>query len=222
MSIPLRGLRRTLPLEAGNIPATGTGQGPKGSSRMAERRVSSGPTARGDAMTPTRRARGLFHEITEGVYWFLALDVLLLLAAAPTLLLWSVIGAGPLSALLFVPAALPRLPALAAGLYTCRAWRTDHALVPARYFVRGYRLNALDSLRVGAPLLLVLGVLGVNITQGGAVGTSALALLFLALGVLVLLALVRAVSIVSAFSFRMIALLSLAFFTLLRSEERRV
>src|SRR5690625_6722123 len=77
MSIPLRGLRRTLPLEAGNIPATGTGQGPKVSSRMAERRVSSGPTARGDAMTPTRRARGLFHEITEGVYWFLALDVLL-------------------------------------------------------------------------------------------------------------------------------------------------
>src|SRR5699024_10138849 len=86
---------------------------------------------------------------------------------------------------------------------------------PARHFVRGYRLNALDSLRVGAPLLLVLGVLGVNITQGGAVGTSALALLFLALGVLVLLALVRAVSIVSAFSFRMIDVLRLAIFTLL-------
>ncbi|ACU84043.1 hypothetical protein Bfae_01620 [Brachybacterium faecium DSM 4810] len=166
-------------------------------------------------MTPTRRARGPFHEITEGVYWFLALDVLLLLAAAPTLLLWSVIGAGPLSALLFVLAAIPLLPALAAGLYTCRAWRTDHELIPARHFVRGYRLNALDSLRVGAPLLLVLGVLGVNITQGGAVGTSALALLFLALGVLVLLALVRAVSIVSAFSFRMIDVLRLAVFTLL-------
>src|SRR5699024_3502205 len=80
----------------------------------AERRVSSGPTARGDAMTPTRRARGLFHEITEGVYWFLALDVLLLLAAAPTLLLWSVIGAGPPDAALVRAAADPPLAASAA------------------------------------------------------------------------------------------------------------
>src|SRR5690625_3675733 len=213
MPIPLRGLRRTLPLEAGNIPATGTGQGPKVSSRMAERRVSSGPTARGDAMTPTRRARGLFHEITEGVYWFLALDVLLLLAAAPTPPLWSVTGAGPLSALLLVRAATPLLPALAAGPCTCRACRPDHGVIPARRFVRGSRLNARDSRRVGAPLLLAPGVLGVNITQGGAVGTSALALLFLALGGLVLLALVRAVAIVSAFSFRMIDVLRLAAFT---------
>ena len=74
-------------------------------------------------MTPPRRPRGLFIDLTEGVYWFLALDVLLVLASAPTLVLWTVMSPGPMSSLLFVLGAFPMLPALASGLYACRAWR---------------------------------------------------------------------------------------------------
>jgi len=166
-------------------------------------------------MTPPRRARGLFHELTEGIYWFLALDVLLVLAAAPTLLLWTMLGQGPLSMFLFALAAIPLLPALAAGLYTCRAWRADGELLPARHFLRGYRLNVLDSLKIGTPLLLVLGVLGVNVTHGEAVGTSSFSPVFLVLGAVVLLLLARALSIVSTFSFRAIDVFRLTAFTLL-------
>lgn len=166
-------------------------------------------------MTPPRRPRGLFLEITEGIYWFLVVDVLLVLASAPTLLLWTMLGTGWLTALWFMLAALPMLPAVAAGLYACRAWREDRELIPARHFLRGYRLNALDSLKVGAPLLLVLGVLGVNLTQGGSAGAGALGAVFLVLGAVALLLLVRVLSIVSTFSFRSIDIFRLAAFTLL-------
>src|SRR5699024_6327981 len=169
----------------------------------------------GDAMTPPRRPRGLFLEITEGIYWFLVVDVLLVLASAPTLLLWTMLGTGWLTALWFMLAALPMLPAVAAGLYACRAWREDQELTPARHFLRGYRLNALDSLKVGAPLLLVLGVLGVNLTQGGSAGAGALGAVFLVLGAVALLLLVRVLSIASTFSFRSIDIFRLAAFTLL-------
>ena len=56
-------------------------------------------------MTSSRRSRGLFTDLTEGVYWFLVLDVMLLVAAAPTLLLWTVMSPDPLGSLLFVIAA---------------------------------------------------------------------------------------------------------------------
>ncbi|MGO1284323.1 MAG: DUF624 domain-containing protein [Brachybacterium sp.] len=166
-------------------------------------------------MTPPSRPRGLFTEITEGVYWFLALDVLLVLAAAPTLLLWTVLSPGPLSSLLFVIGALPLLPALAAGLYACRTWREDQDLAPARQFLRGYRLNALDSLKVGTPVLLVLALLAFNLTYSDAVGTSLLNVVFLVVGAAALLVLVRVLSIVSTFSFRTRDVFRLAAFTLL-------
>lgn len=166
-------------------------------------------------MTPPRRTRGLFHEITDGIYWFLVIDVLLVLASAPTLLLWTMLGPGSLNSLLFVLAAIPLLPAIAAGLYACRAWREDRELIPARHFLRGYRLNLLDSLKVGAPMLLILGVVGFNLTYGESTGGSALTAVFLVVGAIALLILMRALSIVSTFSFRAVDVFRLAAFTLL-------
>src|SRR5690625_7238062 len=91
----------------------------------------------GDAMTPPRRPRGLFLEITEGIYWFLVVDVLLVLASAPTLLLWTMLGTGWLTALWFMLAALPMLPAVAAGLSAWRAGREDRAQMPGRHAMGG-------------------------------------------------------------------------------------
>lgn len=166
-------------------------------------------------MTPSRRPRGLFTELTEGVYWFLAIDVMLVLSAVPTILLWTLLAPGPLSSVLFVIAALPLLPAITAALYACRAWRDDQELIPARQFLRGYRLNALDSLRVGTPPLLVLSLAAFNLTYADAAGTSFLNVVFLVLGAAALLMLARALSIVSRFSFRTRDVFRLTAFTLL-------
>ena len=166
-------------------------------------------------MTPPHRARGLLTEITEGVYWFLVIDVLLVLAAAPAILLWTLLSPGPLSSALFVVAGLPLLPALCAALYACRAWREDQELVPARQFLRGYRVNAPDSLRVGTPVLLVLALVAFNLSYSPAPRSGLLTVAFLILGSLALLVLVRALSIVSRFSFRTRDVFRLTAFTLL-------
>ncbi|ATG56189.1 hypothetical protein CFK41_16440 [Brachybacterium ginsengisoli] len=166
-------------------------------------------------MTPPRRPRGLFTDLTEGVYWFLVLDLMLVLAAVPTILLWTVMSPGPLGALLFVVAALPLLPALAAGLYACRSWREERELIPARQFLRGYRLNALDALKVGTPALLVMALAAFNLTRSSSPGLGAGEIAFLVVGVAALLVLLRALSIVSRFSFRVRDALRLTAFTLL-------
>lgn len=166
-------------------------------------------------MTPPRRPRGLFTDLTEGVYWFLVLDVMLLVAAAPTVLLWTVMSPGPLGSLLFVIAALPLLPALSAGLYACRSWREDRDLSPARQFLRGYRLNALDSLRVGTPVLLVVALAAFNLTRSSSPGLGVGETAFLVVGAAALLVLLRALAIVSRFSFRVRDVLRLSVFTLL-------
>src|SRR5690606_21034689 len=169
----------------------------------------------GGPMTPPRRPRGLFTDLTEGVYWFLALDVMLLVAATPTILLWTVMSPGPLGSLLFVIAALPLLPALSAGLYACRSWREDRDLIPARQFLRGYRVNALDSLRVGTPVMLLVALAAFNLTRSSSPGLGVGEIAFLVVGTAALLVLLRALAIVSRFSFRVRDVLRLSVFTLL-------
>ena len=166
-------------------------------------------------MTPPRRPRGLFIEITEGVYWFLAIDVLLVLAAAPTVLVWTLMTPSPLSTVLFVLAALPLLPALSAALYACRAWREEQELIPARQFLRGYRLSVRESLAVGTPVLLVLALAVFNLGRSGSNGLGVGTIAFLVVGAAALLVLVRALSIVSRFTFRLRDVYRLAAFTLL-------
>jgi len=166
-------------------------------------------------MTPPRRPRGLFTDLTEGVYWFLALDVMLLVAATPTILLWTVMSPGPLGSLLFVIAALPLLPALSAGLYACRSWREHRDLIPARQFLRGYRVNALDSLRVGTPVMLLVALAAFNLTRSSSPGLGVGEIAFLVVGTAALLVLLRALAIVSRFSFRARDVLRLSVFTLL-------
>ncbi|WP_062946683.1 DUF624 domain-containing protein [Brachybacterium sp. sponge] len=166
-------------------------------------------------MTSHLRPRGLFSELTEGVYWFLVLDVMLLLSASPTILLWTVMSPGPLGSLLFVVAALPLLPALSAGLYACRSWREDQDLVPARQFLRGYRVNVRDSLVAGSPVLLVAALAAFNLTRSSSPALGAGEIAFLVVGAAALLVLIRALSIVSRFSFRARDVLRLSVFTLL-------
>ena len=112
--------------------------------------------------------------------------------------------------------ALPLLPALAAGLYACRTWREDQDLAPARQFLRGYRLNALDSLKVGTRRCCVLALADLQPRLlRPRWGRASATIAFLVVGAAAILMLVRALSIVSRFTFRLRDVHRLAAFTLL-------
>lgn len=166
-------------------------------------------------MTSVRQNRSVLTGVTEWVYWLVTIDVLLVVACSPTILAWTLLTAEPSSVLLLVVATLPVVPAVSAALYAWRRRSEDPDLVPASRFLRGYRLNLLDSLKVGVPAVLVLGILSANVTFGAQLGTASFNAAFLVLGALVLVVLVRALTIVSNFSFRLVDVLRLSVFTLL-------
>lgn len=139
---------------------------------------------------PLQRAAGV-------VYWVLVVEVLLVLVTLPGLLAALLLDPSPGNLPLFALAALPAGPALAAALFAWRVFLRERDTSPARHFWRGYRVNALDALKVWVPALAVLTVLLTNITfRAGPVG------LFVGLGVVVLLLALRLTSITSTFSFR--------------------
>ena len=95
-----------------------------------------------------------------------------------------------------VIAALPLLPALSAGLYACRSWREDRDLSPARQFLRGYRLNALDSLRVGTPALLVVALAAFTLPRSSSPGLGVGETAFLVVGAAALMLFIAGASLV--------------------------
>lgn len=165
-------------------------------------------------MTPPRPPRSVFTALTEGVYWFVVIDVLLVLACAPTVLAWGLLTPDASRVMALVLATLPVAPAVSAALHAWRARSTDSDLVPASRFLRGYRATVVDSLKLALPATVILAVLSANISYGKVLGTASLSSAFLVLGVLVLLVLVRALTISSQFTFRFVDVLRLAVFTL--------
>lgn len=166
-------------------------------------------------MTPPRRPRSVFTALTEGIYWFVVIDVLLVLASFPTVLAWGLLTADASNVVLLVISTLPVAPAVSAALYAWRARSRDTDLVPASRFLHGYRVNLVDSLKIALPAIAILAVLSANITYGAALGTASLSTAFLVIGALVLLLLTRAITVVSQFSFRFIDVVRLSIFTLL-------
>ncbi|MGM1065235.1 glycosyl transferase [Saccharothrix sp. Mg75] len=131
---------------------------------------------------------GVLSRAAAVVYWFLVVEVLLVLTTGPGLVLVLLLagdaGNAPLIALCFAPVA----PALSAALFAWRVFLTDRDLSPARHFRRGYRLNWLDVLRWWLPALVVLAVIGSTLANLGAAGVPAwygAVLLVVAVGVLV-------------------------------------
>lgn len=165
-------------------------------------------------MTPPRPSRSVFTALTEGVYWFVVIDVLLVLACAPTVLIWGLLTPDASRVMLLVLATLPVSPAVSAAQHAWRARSTDGDLIPASRFLRGYRATVVDSLKLALPATAILAVLSANISYGKIIGTASLSSAFLILGVLVLLVLARALTIVSQFNFRFVDVLRLAVFTL--------
>lgn len=104
------------------------------------------------------------------VYWFLAIEGMLLLTSAPGLVLLTLLDRDVSNAPLVALACVPFGPSVAAALFAWRVFARDRDLSPARHFWRGYRLDVLDVLRWWVPTLAVLAIIAVNLTHLGTLG----------------------------------------------------
>ncbi len=111
-----------------------------------------------------------FWRWTGTVHWMLVVGAAILISCAPTVVLvpWLVADTSnlPLLGLLLLPVG----PAVAAAVFAWDRRRADPDTAPLPQYLRGYRMNLGDSLRVWLPVLALLVVLGVNIANRGAVG----------------------------------------------------
>lgn len=108
------------------------------------------------------------------VYSLLVIEVLLLVACAPGLLLLGLLDRDASNVPLAALCALPAGPAWSAALYAWHHRGRDLAeLHPARGYVRGYRTGAADSLKVWAPWLVAMALIGTVLTHRAAAGVPA-------------------------------------------------
>ncbi|NUU15957.1 DUF624 domain-containing protein [Cellulomonas humilata] len=104
------------------------------------------------------------------VYWFVVIEAMLVLTAAPGLVLLALLDRDASNLPLLALACVPFGPSVAAAVFAWRVFARDRDLSPARHFWRGYRLDVLDVLRWWVPTLGVLGIIAVNLTHLGAAG----------------------------------------------------
>jgi hypothetical protein len=154
----------------------------------AGRRFGTGPLARAAAL----------------IYTVLVVELLLVLAALPGLAGLVLLDRDPSNVPLAALCALPFGPALSAALYALHHRKLDLAdLSPAVAFWRGYRANVLDVLKVWAPWLAGMTIVGVNLAYFSAAGVPGWwAALLVAVGAGAALWAANALVIVSLFRFR--------------------
>jgi hypothetical protein len=151
----------------------------------------------------TEGADGPLSRFATAAYWFLAVEVLWVLTAAPGLVLAMLLERDASNLPLYALAAVPFGPATAAAVFAWRVFLRERDPSPAQQFWRGYRLGSLDALRSWVPALVVLGVLGTNLAFGGAVGVGGpFAPLYVLLAVGVLMWAVRMLALAGSFRFR--------------------
>lgn len=137
------------------------------------------------------------------VYWFLAIEGMLLLTSAPGLVLLTLLDRDVSNAPLVALACVPFGPSVAAALFAWRVFARGRDLSPARHFWRGYRLDVLDVLRWWVPTLAVLAIIAVNLTHLGTLGLPpVLGVALAVVAVLVVLWSGHALVLSASFSFR--------------------
>jgi hypothetical protein len=164
---------------------------------------------------------GLLSRAAALVYTHLVVEGLLLLTAAPGLLVLALLDPDASNVPLAAACAVPLGPALSAALYALRRVRPDLTdLRPAAAFWRGYRLNAAGVLRIWLPWLAGLTVLATTLTHPGAAGIPGWwAVLLVALAVAATLWMAGALVITSLFAFRTVDVVRLAGYFLARTAR---
>jgi len=133
-----------------------------------------------DAERFSEIGRGPLSRWSAAVYWALVIEVLVVLTSLPGFVLLLLLDRSASNVPLVALAAVPFGPSLAAAVFAWRLYlRTppaDRDLAPARHYWRGYRQNWKDVLLWWVPALVLLAVLGVNVSAGGAFGLVSLVL----------------------------------------------
>jgi hypothetical protein len=173
------------------------------------------------AMTGTGRqfGEGPLSRLVSFVYTLLVIDVLLIAASLPGLVLLVLLDRDASNLPLVALCAVPFGPALSAAIFALYNRSSDLTeLAPARAFLRGYRLNVVGVLKLWVLLLAFLTVIGVTLAHRTTAGipTWWAALL---VGIAVLLALwgINALVITSLFAFRAVDVARLAVYFLVRT-----
>lgn len=159
--------------------------------------TSASPSTSSFGTGPLSRAVALIHTL-------LTVEVLLLTAAAPGLAGLLFVGPDPANLPLVAVCLLPLGPALSAALYALHHRDRDLTdLHPARSYWRGWRLNAVPSLKLWAPLLAWLTVIAFTLTHFSATGLPGWwAVLLAAVGAGTLLWGAHALVLTALFAFR--------------------
>lgn len=158
---------------------------------------------------------GTLGQITAAVYRVLVLEILFLAAASPGLILLVALSPDPTNAPLVALSLLPAGPAFSALIFAWRASTGEEHLAPASSFWRGYRLNAVSTLRWWWLVLTVIGIIGINVAFLDAVIPPGLPLVLAgaaqgAVFLLVAVAALHAMVIDSLYNFRTRDILRLA------------
>ncbi|WP_164544991.1 DUF624 domain-containing protein [Antribacter gilvus] len=146
---------------------------------------------------------GPLGRVTSAVYWFLVVELLLVLAMLPGLVPLALLDRSVSNAPLVVLCLAPVGPALSAALFALRDRPRAESLSPGASFWKGYRLNVLDVLKLWVPALVVLGVIAVGLVSVGTPGVPVwYGGILIGIGGLVLMWTVNAVVVASFFGFR--------------------
>lgn len=167
---------------------------------------------------PVAFGQGSLSRAAALVHTLVTVEILLLLTASPGLAALLLVGRDPSNLPLAAVCLLPLGPATSAALYALHHRDRDLTdLHPARAYRRGWRLNALPSLRLWAPLLAWLTVIAFTLTHFSATGLPGWwAVLLAAVGVGSLLWGAHALVLTALFTFRARDTARLAGYFLLR------
>jgi len=174
-------------------------------------------------MSGTAGERRLFGEgplsrITAFVYTLLAVEGMLVLGLAPSLVVLTFLARDVSNLPLVALAAVPVGPALVGALTALRRPRDLGDLRPAAGFVHGLRTGTGPVLRLWVPALVFLTVLGIDLTHLDAAGVPrAWAVAMVALLVVTVVWALLAVVLVAVFSFRTRDVARLAGYAVLRA-----
>lgn len=139
----------------------------------------------------------------NAIYWYLVVEVLLILTSLPGLVALVLLDRSAVNAPLAVLCLLPLGPAASAGLFALRDRRTAETPAPASAFWRGYRLNWADVLRLWTPALVALGIVAFSLANLRATGVPGwYTAVLVVIGAGLLLWTVNVLVIVSFFGFR--------------------
>ncbi|GAA4429000.1 DUF624 domain-containing protein [Georgenia halophila] len=162
--------------------------------------------------------QGVLSRFTGTVYWLAIVGVMLVVTTlpgtVPLMLLDRSASNIPLVALCLVPMG----PAVSAGLFALRDKDRAEDMTPGQSFWRGYRLNAVDVLKLWIPALAVEVMVGISLANLDIAGVpSGYGLVLVILGVLFAVWAGQALVITSFFALRTRDVARLALYYLART-----